>query len=198
MTKRNRNRGDGATPGKPPPGDRMLACLGMTDLTPSEAKVLAVIAWHDGNGKAWPSIERIAALAGGMRRSTACGHRDELRRKGRLSWRKGQLGSIYTVHYGDSFHRQEIPDDGSGRAGIPSSGNSDSRRQEIPESHRQEIPDGNGVEPTRNPREAAAASEGAAARAKGIPPEHRAKIVELGMLKPRADDPPQQEERNDD
>lgn len=121
------------------PGDRMLAVQGMSDLTHAERTVLSVIAWHDGPGTAFPSVERIAEKAGGMHRTTVIDHRNALRDKGRLSWRKGQRGSIYTIDYGDAFIVRESlttePDGG------------ESHRQEIPVSHRQGFPDTNGKEP---------------------------------------------------
>lgn len=161
----------------------MLAVQGMCELTHAERTVLSVIAWHDGRGGCWPSLERIAELAGGMHRSTVVEHRAELRRKGRLSWRRGQRGSIYTIAYRDGFHRQGIPDDGNGRPEIPSSGNSDIPLSGNSDSHRQGIPDGNGIEPTREPHEpAAAAVENAAAtRAKGTPREALEAMAAQGM-----------------
>ena len=121
------------------PGDRMLGVQGMSDLTHAERTVLSVIAWHDGPGTAFPSMERIAALAGGMHRSTVVEHRKALRDKGRLSWSKGQRGSIYTVDYGDVFIVRDSlttePDGG------------ESHRQGIPASHRQGFPDANRKEP---------------------------------------------------
>ena len=37
-----------------------MACLRMEGLTAREKVVLAVIAFHDGSGSAWPSYQRIA------------------------------------------------------------------------------------------------------------------------------------------
>ena len=117
------------------PGDRMLAVQAMSDLTHAERTVLSVIAWHDGSGTAFPSVERIAEKAGGIHRLTVIEHRKALRDKGRLSWRKGQRGSIYTVEYGDVFIVRESltmePDGGK------------SHRQGFTHSHRQGFPDTN-------------------------------------------------------
>ena len=120
------------------PGDRMLAVQGMSDLTHAERTVLSIIAWHDGPGTAYPSVERIAEKAGGMHRLTVIDHRNALRDKGRLSWRKGQRGSIYTINYGDVFIvRNSLTTEPDG---------GESHRQGIPDSHRQEFPDTNGKE----------------------------------------------------
>ena len=121
------------------PGDRMLSVLGMGDLTHAERTVLSVLAWHDGRGGCWPSLERIAELAV-MKRSTAVGHLGTLRNKGRLSWRHGRHTNLYEIRY-ELGHCQEIPD-----------GENQGHCQEFPTGHCQEFPDGNGKEPEALPR----------------------------------------------
>ena len=81
------------------PGDRMLGVQGMSDLTHAERTVLSVIAWHDGEAGAWPSLERIAAIAV-MSRARASAIVGELERKGRLERRKGQRTNLYVIEYG--------------------------------------------------------------------------------------------------
>ena len=44
-----------------------MACLGMADLSHREARVLAVLAYHDGPGGCSPSLDRIAAECGMLR-----------------------------------------------------------------------------------------------------------------------------------
>ena len=43
-------------------GDRMLACLGLPDLTAAEKNVLAALAWYDGPGGCFPSMLSIAGI----------------------------------------------------------------------------------------------------------------------------------------
>ena len=76
------------------PGDRMLAVQSMGDLTHAERTVLSVIAWHDGEAGAWPSLERVAAIAV-ISRARASAIVGELERKGRLERRKDK-GRIST------------------------------------------------------------------------------------------------------
>ena len=81
------------------PGDRMLAVQSMGDLTHAERTVLSVIAWHDGEAGAWPSLERVAAIAV-ISRARASAIVGELERKGRLERRKGQRTNLYVIEYG--------------------------------------------------------------------------------------------------
>ena len=53
-----------ADPRQIPPGDRMLAVLGMDDLTPTEIIVLTALSYHDGPGGCRPSIERLGGILG--------------------------------------------------------------------------------------------------------------------------------------
>ena len=105
-----------AEPPAPPLGiaNRMLEIQGMTDISHGERTVLTVIAYHDGKGGAWPSIETIRKLSGDMCERTAKGHMRELRAKGRLSWKHGKTTNLYTIHYSkqvvDNFpDSREIP-----------------------------------------------------------------------------------------
>ena len=91
------------------PGDRMLACFGMRDLHPREQIVLAIVAFHDGAGGAWPSLQTIADKAG-ISRSWSSETIGELERKGRLERRKAQRTNNYHVCYCAPFCCQEDPD----------------------------------------------------------------------------------------
>ena len=88
------------------PHDRMLACLGMAGLTPTERIVLAAIAYHDGPGGAFPSQSTIAAalgLSGHRVRELIAGVVD----KGVLVSVKRRRTSRYRIAYG--FRPAEIP-----------------------------------------------------------------------------------------
>ena len=61
----------------------MLSVLGMRDLTHREARVLACIAYHDGPGGAFPSLDTLAEEAG-MLRGRVAETIAALGRKGRL------------------------------------------------------------------------------------------------------------------
>ena len=99
MQRQRGRRVDDSTLDLSKPADRMMAVQGMADLTHGERTVLSVIAYRDGSGHAWPSLQRIAEDAG-MSRASASEHVTSLAGKGRLSRRKGQRASIYTIHYG--------------------------------------------------------------------------------------------------
>ena len=122
--------------------------LGMVDLTYAERALLAVIANHDGQGGAFPSLERLAAILGVYRR-TVVNLRGSLYAKGRLRWRRTQRSNRYEVAYCDPWpkpppkqsHRRDFPDDGNSTVG------------EIPTLHRRENPDGNRKEPEGAARE---------------------------------------------
>ena len=88
------------------PGDRMLACFGMPELHPREQIVLAIIAFHDGAGGAWPSLRTIADKAG-ISRSWTSEIVGEVERKGRLRRRKAQRTNVYHVCYCTPFCCQE-------------------------------------------------------------------------------------------
>ena len=81
------------------PHDRMLACLGMAGLTPTERIVLAAIAWSDGDRGAYPSH---AWLAGKLRmdqehvRKTIASARN----KGAVTAIKRGRGRLYRIDYG--------------------------------------------------------------------------------------------------
>ena len=87
---------------QPPPdyrvGERMLAVVSMSDLTHAERSVLSVIAYHDGPGGAWPSLQTIADKVG-LSRSRVSALVAEIERKGRLVRKKTQRTNLYTVHY---------------------------------------------------------------------------------------------------
>ena len=91
-----------AEPPAPPPlgiANRMLEIQRMADISHGERTVLTVIAYHDGEGGAWPSIETIRKLSGGTCRRTVKGHLNALKTKGRLSWKHGKTTNLYTIHY---------------------------------------------------------------------------------------------------
>ena len=79
------------------PGDRMLDCLGMDDLTPTEIVVITALAYHDG-GCCRPSIERLGGILG-MNRFKVSNYLSAIRDKGRIDWRKTQRGNEYTIFY---------------------------------------------------------------------------------------------------
>ena len=149
-------------------GDRMLVCLGMPGLTATERAVLAVIAYHDGNGGARPAAKRIAELAG-TSRAQAFAHIGELERKGRLRRSKWRGANRYDVAYGDPFIEgeavrefqtvseagscQEIPDSIGARK---LSGNSRRSCQGIPDTNRKE-PEGSTGAPPAAPADRAVA-----------------------------------------
>ena len=91
------------------PGDRMLECFGMRDLHPREQTVLAIIAFHDGAGGAWPSLQTIADRAG-ISRSWTSDIVGEMVRNGRLRRRKGQRTNVFHICYCAPFCCQEDPD----------------------------------------------------------------------------------------
>ena len=119
-------------------GDRVIKCLGMADLTYRERLVLAVIAYHDGEGGAYPSQARIAEMVG-IPRPTVSEVVQCLNRKGRLNWRRGhgymRRANFYVISYGEPYHCQGNPDNGrnepmSGKSGFQCQGNPDTNRNE--------------------------------------------------------------------
>ena len=95
--------GAGARDRDRPPAERMLACLSKPGLTGREARVLAVLAYHDGRGGCWPSDDTIARGAGVGPRSSVAKARQGLRRKGWLRWTHGQHVNRYEIAYGAPF-----------------------------------------------------------------------------------------------
>ena len=81
------------------PADRMLRCLGMTDLTPSEKLVLTVVAYHDGPNGAYPSFATIADHLN-IHRSSVAQYIKQIEGKGRLiHQRRRRATSIYEIFY---------------------------------------------------------------------------------------------------
>ena len=78
--------------------DRMLACLGLPDVTAAEKNVLATLAWHDGPGGCYPSMATIAGLTG-MHRMTVNKHIRNLEKKGRIVIDNDQRPNRYTINY---------------------------------------------------------------------------------------------------
>ena len=116
-------------------GDRMAKCLGMADLTDRERKVLALIAYFDGRGGAFPSQQRIGEMAA-MPRPTVNEVMQRLRAKGRLRWQRKHGNSrgsnLYTVAYGAPFQCQSNSDTGESS---PVSGFHGSRCQGNPDTN---------------------------------------------------------------
>ena len=87
-------------------GERMMRCLGMVDLTWRERTVLAAVAYHDGDGGAYPSQERLAIMLG-MRLSRVNETIQNLGAKGRLKWEahhgSARAPNEYTLAYGEPF-----------------------------------------------------------------------------------------------
>ena len=61
--------------------------------------MLAVIAYHDGTGGAWPSDELIALESGVRFRGSVVAARNGLRAKGRLRWTHARHTNIYEIAY---------------------------------------------------------------------------------------------------
>ena len=92
------------------PHERMLVCLGMEGLTQTERIVLAVIAYHDGNGGAWPKAQTIGDLAR-ISRSRAFAVLKELGRKGRVVRKQWRGANRYRIAYCAPFPRTDtVPD----------------------------------------------------------------------------------------
>ena len=96
-------------------GERMAAALRIPDLTHAEARVLAMIAFHDGPPfGAIPSAARIGFECGGMGESTVRKHIAAMVRKGYLVAIKRQRTSRYMVNYAAApppeMRRPEEPD----------------------------------------------------------------------------------------
>lgn len=78
----------------------MLRVLGMGDLTPHEKIVLAALAYHDGPGGCYPSIQTVADYVN-LHRATVTRHIRTMKKKGLLtSKRRGQKFNQYTINYG--------------------------------------------------------------------------------------------------
>lgn len=78
------------------PGDRMLACLAIPGLTYRERVVLAALAYHDGPGGAYPSLQTLANECG-MPRSRASETVGALCDKGRLIRQRWRTTNRYRV-----------------------------------------------------------------------------------------------------
>ena len=130
------------------PGDRMLLIYGMEDLTPTEKNVLAVVAYCDGPGGCKPSLDWLAEKLT-MNRYTVSLHLKRIKEKGRITWKSGQRGNIYTIFYpvsavgnsrtvknqsavGDSPTVEKNP--GVGDSPNPGVGDSPTQRESIRES----------------------------------------------------------------
>ena len=90
-----------------PISERMMACFRMADLTPREQIVLAIIAYHDGDGGAWPSLAKLASQAK-IARSTVADVVRSLRAKGRIRVTRGRTTNRYTVAYDAPFETLSV------------------------------------------------------------------------------------------
>ena len=90
-----------------PISERMMACFRMADLTPREQIVLAIIAYHDGDGGAWPSLAKLASQAK-IARSTVADVVKSLRHKGRLWVTGSRTTNRYTVAYDVPFDQPQM------------------------------------------------------------------------------------------
>ena len=80
------------------PADRMMAVLAMP-LSHRQARVLTVLAFHDGSGGANPSLARIAREAGLKHRARAAETVAELEKLGVLTRRRGKHANTYEINY---------------------------------------------------------------------------------------------------
>ena len=92
--------------GTRPIADRMMACFRMADLHPREQIILAIIAFHDGPGGAWPSLAKLAGEAK-IARSTVADVVKSLKRKGRILVTRGRSTNRYRVAYFEPFTVRE-------------------------------------------------------------------------------------------
>ena len=83
---------------KQPPGDRMLPVMAMSDLTPTEKNLLAVLAWHDGPGGCFPSIDTLADSTNANRYQVS-DHIKSLEDKGRIRRQRWRSTNRYTIFY---------------------------------------------------------------------------------------------------
>lgn len=79
-----------------PSGERMLRCLGIPGLTYRERVVLAALAYHDGPGGAYPSLQTLADECG-MSRSRASEAVGALCAKGRLIRQRWRTTNRYLL-----------------------------------------------------------------------------------------------------
>ena len=89
------------------PGNRMMAVLAMPGLSHAQARILAVIAFHDGPGGAHPTADTIGREAGGITSRTAREHIAKMVERGVLTKRKGQRGDHYSPDYDWSSDRRK-------------------------------------------------------------------------------------------
>ena len=93
------------TGGRDRPAERMARAIGTPGLTWRERTILAMIAYYDGDGGAWPSMARLAADTGTNRQRVAETIK-ALAGKGWLTVRHGRHANRYIVRY----HCTENPD----------------------------------------------------------------------------------------
>ena len=95
---------EGAKPDKV--GERMAACLAKADRTWRERVMLAVVAYHDGDGGAFPSQERLADMLD-MRVSRVNEAIRDLGAKGPLQWEarhgSARAPNLYKITCGEPF-----------------------------------------------------------------------------------------------
>ena len=79
-----------------------MVCFRMADLSPREQIILAILAYYDGAGGAWPSLAKLASQAK-IARSTVADVVKSLRHKGRLWVTGSRTTNRYTVAYHAPF-----------------------------------------------------------------------------------------------
>ena len=90
-----------------PISERMMACFRMEDLTPREQIILAILAYYDGDGGAWPSLAKLASQAK-IARSTVADVVRSLRAKGRIRVTRGRTTNRYIVAYDAPFETLSV------------------------------------------------------------------------------------------
>ena len=134
-----------------PPAERMLRCLGMSGVTPTERIVLAVLAYHDGPGGARPAAERIGELAR-ISRSRVFEVLGDLESKGRIRRKQWRGANRYTIAYGApetvrEFQTVKTVRESRTVSRTKPSGNPGGNRQGIPDTNRKE-PEGSLCDPS--------------------------------------------------
>lgn len=120
-----------------PIGERMLAVQGMHDLTHAERTVLSVIAYFDGPGGSFPSVEMLCAACGGMSRQRMFDVLKSIESKGRVARRRRRRqSSVYVVHYDSPT--LEVTENLTSRSDLRSHGNQDSRSHGFRDGNRKE------------------------------------------------------------
>ena len=89
------------------PGERMYEVIRASGLTPMERLTVAALAYFDGKGQAWPSLQTLADHLG-ITRYAAHNHLKGAKTKRFITWQHGQATNIYTIFY-DKFTVRKSP-----------------------------------------------------------------------------------------